>query len=129
LSGFAGASRLLLFIGRWTGLAGVLVCAVFWTMFTYGHLTAPGWDGASGMTFVISALMIGLALAGAWASIKYAPVVLLAVFAVSFFPVGFYIMMTPGAWWIGAGNFLYLVAALLVIVGRLGSYGCRAASV
>lgn len=127
MSGLAGASRLLLFLGRLTGLAGALVCAVFWTTFTYGHLIAPGWDGASGMTFVISAIMIGLALAVAWASFKYAPVVLLAAFVVSF-PVGFYMMMTPGAWWIGAGNLLYLAAALLIIVGRLCAYGNRAAS-
>lgn len=128
MSGLAGVPCLLLFLGRLTGLAGALVCAVFWITFTYGHLIAPGRDGASGMTFVISALMIGLALAVAWASFKYAPVVLLAAFVVYFFPVGFYMMMTPDAWWIGAGNLLYLAAALLIIVGRLCAYGNRAAS-
>lgn len=100
---------------------------MFWAMVTYGHFTAPDWDGASGMTFVISAVMIGLALAAAWASFRYVAVVLLAAFAVSF-PVGFYMMMTPGAWWVGVGDLLYLATALLIIIGRLCASGDRAAS-
>ena len=61
--------------------------------------------------------MLGLALVGTGAAWKTKPYWMLAVFAVSFIPVGFYTLGVPGPFqWIGVSNTLFLISGLLVIL-------------
>ncbi len=63
--------------------------------------------------------MILLALAAAWASMTIRPFMLIAVFFASFFPLGLYLLFTPGILkWTALCDVLYLVAAGLMLVAR-----------
>lgn len=62
--------------------------------------------------------MAVLALVAVWASLRLAPLVLIAVSAVSFMPVGLYSLLLPGYLkWIGVCDLLCLAAGLLMSFG------------
>lgn len=64
-------------------------------------------------------LMVAAAFLGIVASVKARPLWMLIVFFISFFPMGFYCLGTPGIFkWIGVCNVLYLVSAVLMRVGN-----------
>ena len=65
------------------------------------------------------AAMILLAVVAAWASITIRPFVLVVLFFPSFFPIGLYLLGTPGILrWTAICTVLYLVAAGLMLVAR-----------
>jgi len=79
----------------------------------------PDRGGATEATFVIAATMVALALTAAYAALKARPLVVLFTFVASFFPVGFYLLLTPNGLWIGVGNLLYLLAGALIATSRV----------
>ncbi len=94
---------LLLNSARIVGLASACVAILL-----YG-LMVP-WPGV---------LMILLALAAAWASMTIRPFVLIAVSFASFFPLGLYLLFTPGILrWTALCDVLFLVAAGLMLIAR-----------
>jgi hypothetical protein len=67
----------------------------------------------------VAIFMSLLALLAGWAALKSKPGWLLVAFLLSFFPVGLYLLGTPGLFrWIGVGNLLYLLAGLSLILFR-----------
>ncbi|MBI1877108.1 MAG: hypothetical protein HYR94_02545 [Chloroflexi bacterium] len=74
---------------------------------------------ATAETHWIAVIMILLALLVGWASLKYMPVLIFLAFLASFFPVGLYMLGTPGLFRaIGVGNLLYLMAVILMVIYR-----------
>jgi hypothetical protein len=64
-------------------------------------------------------LMVAAAFLGIVASVMARPLWMLIVFCVSFFPMGFYLLGTPGIFkWIGVCNIGFLVSAVLMRVGN-----------
>lgn len=100
---------------RWLGLA-----AAVGTVLLYGQLIFfnPYSDqGLSPNTYGLAILMSLVALLAAWASLKLKAPLLVAAFLISFFPVGLYLLGTPGLFrWIGVCNLLYLVTGLTIAV-------------
>jgi hypothetical protein len=79
-------------------------------------------EGITGGTYVVSALMILLALLAAWGAYIVKPWLLLLAFVGSFMPVGLYFLGTPGIFaLIGVANLLYLFTGILMIPGRKGT--------
>ena len=75
--------------------------------------------GFTAATYAIVTLMLGIALLGMVAAWKGKPYLMLAVFAVSFVPVGLYALGVPGPFkWIGVFNTLFLVSGLLMVGKR-----------
>jgi hypothetical protein len=73
--------------------------------------------GITPATLVQDAIMAALALVAAWASLRTASLVLVAVSVVSFAPVGFYLMLLGDYYtWIEVCNLLCLAAGLLMAV-------------
>jgi hypothetical protein len=74
-------------------------------------------------TWLRIAEMTALAILGLLASLKKWPLLMLAVFLASFFPVGVYLLGVPSVFrLIGVADLLYLVAALWLLVGWLRSF-------
>jgi hypothetical protein len=99
--------------GRSIGILSSIATAGAWLVFVF--LNPYGHQGFTAGTYGVAALMLGLALIGIVAALNIRPYVMLAVFAVSFFPVGLYASGTPGPFkWVGAFNCLFLVSAVLM---------------
>ncbi|MBN1238475.1 MAG: hypothetical protein JXB36_08225 [Gammaproteobacteria bacterium] len=112
----AGASAAARHAGRGLGaLAGAAV-AILWL--------AALWTPASGamlagIGFVVALLMALIGLFVVIASLRGHVVVLLIAFVASFFPIGFHLAAAEH-WlsWVGRLNVAYLLAALLMWLGR-----------
>lgn len=110
--------RALLASARLVGFGAALCAFVLCVVMLVGDARALEQDfGITTGTLVVDAVMATLALAAAWASFRLAPLVLVAVSAVSFVPAGFYVLLLPGYFrWIGICNLLCLAAGLLMAV-------------
>jgi hypothetical protein len=76
-------------------------------------------QGLEADVYGVAILMSLLALLAGWAAVKFKPDWLLIAFMASFFPVGLYLLGTPGVFrWIGIGNLLYMLAGLSLILYR-----------
>ena len=62
--------------------------------------------------------MVAIGILGILAAWRGLPFLMLAVFAFSFFPMGLYLLGTPGIYrWIGVFDFLFLVSGALMVWG------------
>jgi len=113
--------RVALALARLVGFGAALCAFVLWVVTFIGEARVLEQDfGITPVTLVLDAIMAALALVAAWASLRSASLVLVAVSAVSFVPVGFYLMLLGGYFtWIGVCNLLCLAAGLLMVVCRL----------
>lgn len=95
---------------------GALACGgaiALWLVFLFANPHGQG--GRTAGTFFVAATMLALAAAGTVASIAGEPFWMGMVAAVSFCPVGFYVLLTPSVFlWIGVCNLLLLAAAILL---------------
>lgn len=100
--------------------SGALACVgavALWLVFLFANPHGQG--GRSAGTFVVAATMLALAAAGAVASIAGEPLWMGVAAAVSFCPVGFYLLLTPSVFlWIGVCNLVLLVTAVLLYRSR-----------
>jgi hypothetical protein len=72
-------------------------------------------QGLTNGTYVVGGIMVALALLAAWGTLTLKPWALVLAFVASFFPVGFYLLGTPGIFaLVGVANVLYLVAGALI---------------
>ena len=102
---------------RLIGLTGAGVSLVLYGCFVFFNPYSD--QGLNPQVYIVVILMSLLALLAGWAAIKFKPGWLLAAFLLSFFPVGLYLLGTPGVFrWIGLGNLLYLLAGLSLILYR-----------
>ena len=106
----------LTLVGRAAGLLGSLLTAGLWLVFLF---SAPATEsGASTATFFVVLLMVGIATLGALAAWRGRPYLMLAVFVFSLFPMGLYLLGTPGIYrWIGVFDFLFLASGSLMVWG------------
>lgn len=107
----------MLKISRLVGLIAAVGVISLWGIF--GLLNPYGYQGLTSSVYVVVALMIGLAIVGLFAALTENPYLMLAVFGLSFVPVGIYLLGTPGIFrWIGGFDLLFLLSALLNIMAR-----------
>ena len=104
-------------MGRLVGILGAVGTVVFWGYFvSYNPYAAEAIIGAAS---AMAAAMTALAVVGGGSAWKKKPSFLFMVFVVSFLPVGFYMLGTPGLFkLIGLFNGLFLVSGFLMLVGR-----------
>ena len=110
----------LLTFSRILGFAAAIVYIVLYVVFMF---TVYGSSGVDWMTYAMGGYMILLGLLAAWSSLKSAVLLLTAAFIASFFlpPVGLYFLGVPSfMFWAGVCNLLYLAAAIIMLVGKLG---------
>ena len=101
-------------IGRLIGLLGATASATLRFVFLVSNPAGEG--GATDATHAVVALMVTLAMLGIVAAWKARPYLMIAVFVLSFLPMGLYLLGTPGMYrWIGVFDFLYLVSGILMI--------------
>lgn len=104
--------------GQWVGVVCGATAASLWLLGMLGPLSS-----ATAQPSILSATLFGLlALSAAAAAILRRPVILLVIFALSFMPVGLYLIGVPH-WmkWIGVFNRGYLVSAWLLWRGSKSS--------
>jgi hypothetical protein len=107
------AERLARTLGVAAALAVVILLAVLLFANPYSD------QGIGAVTYAIMALMAALAGLAGWSAWKGHPLGLIAAFALSFFPVGLYLLGTPGVFrWIGAADVLYLAGGVLLWIAR-----------
>jgi hypothetical protein len=114
--------RALLASARLVGFGAALCAFVLWVVLFIGEARVLQQDfGIIPATLVQSAIMAVLALVAAWASLRTASLVLVAVSVISFVPVGFYAMLLGDfGTWIGVCNLLWLAAgSIMAVCGRL----------
>jgi hypothetical protein len=96
---------------RLIGLTGAILSIVLYGWFVFFNPYSN--QGLTTEVYGMVSLMSLLALLAGWAAFKFKPGWLFAAFLLSFFPVGLYLLGTPGVFrWIGVANLLYLLAAL-----------------
>jgi hypothetical protein len=87
------------------GTLGLYAMLVWANPYSSGVLTLP----------IVLRMLVGLG--GLWVAVKGQRYWMLLVFALSFVPLGMYMLRTPGLFrWIGILDLLYLVAGLLLFV-------------
>ncbi len=101
----------MLKMSRFIGLGASVGVITLWGLFSffnpYGDL------GAISGTYLVTALMVLVAITGIIAALTDNAVLMLGVFILSFVPVGFYTLGTPGIFrWIGIFNILFLLSSL-----------------
>ncbi len=102
-------------LGRWLGVLSNLVAITFWLVFVGANPYARG--GIGGATTGIVCLMVLLALAGVLVSLRQRLGLMYLLFAVSFLPMGFYTLGTPGIFrFIGVADLFFLCAAVVTHV-------------
>lgn len=106
-----GGYGLLYELGQIIGVVSGIAASMLWMLSI--------WDPASGFSFsyasfAVVLVMTLIAIFAVIASIKGHSTVLIVLFAISFFPIGLYVLAVPH-WlkWVGLANLGFLVAALL----------------
>ncbi len=96
-------------VGQAVGVVSGVICLGLTAVFLFAHPY-----GQAGMTSASEWGMVGLAvLAGGTAVLAYLnrPQWILLTFILSFVPVGFYLLLTPGIFrWVGVAHLGYLAA-------------------
>jgi hypothetical protein len=107
----------MLALGRGIGLGAAVVTLALWGWFLSGNLYNTA--GITAATYSVVYLMVLIAVVGVLAAWKAWPHLMLLVFALSFIPMGFYLLGTPGVFfWIGVANLGFLVSGILLRKGR-----------
>jgi hypothetical protein len=102
--------------GRAAGFLASILTAGLWLTFLFSAPAAE--SGATAATFLVVLLMMALAGFGILSAWKLRPYLMLAVFVFSFFPMGLYLLGTPGVYrWIGIVDFMFLLSGLLLLFG------------
>jgi len=103
----------MLKISRFLGIAAAIGVISLWSVL--GLFAPYGTYGLLGGSYLVIWLMIILAVIGLGGVLMDNPYVPLVVFALSFVPVGLYLLGTPGLFkWIGLFDLLFLVSGLLM---------------
>ena len=103
--------------GRWIGFLASGATLVLWAVFLFAN--PYGSEGISSDTYAVAAVMMALAAAAFVAAWRIIPILMFIVFAISLFPVGLYLLGTPGIFkWVGVCNLLFLPSGLLMRVRR-----------
>ncbi len=99
-------------IGLLIGAASGAGASLLWSVAIWSPVSELN---LSGISLVVSILMIVLAMAAVIGSWQQHGGVLIVLFFTSFFPVGLYLLVAPH-WlrWVGVCNLGYLVAGLLI---------------
>ncbi|MEW6770592.1 MAG: hypothetical protein AB1330_04280 [Bacillota bacterium] len=101
------------FVGVVASVGNIVLILMLWFFNPYGKFAVPT------ETYFIFSLMVVLSLLAVYACVKMVPLVMYGVFCGSFFPVGFYLLGTPGIFrWIGVFNLFYLASAVLMSAGK-----------
>jgi len=110
--------RGLLALARLVGFGAALGAFVVWGVVFVGDARVLGEDwGITPATLIQDAIMAALALVAAWASVRGAALILVAISTVSFVPVGLYMMLLGGTYGlVGVCNLLCGAAGLLMAV-------------
>ncbi len=107
-------SELVRRFGRATGIAAGTVAIALWMMFAARIFTTGNNTG-----LLVALTMIAVAIAAIGGSIADSPGIVLIAFAVSFVPVGLYMLGSPSVFaGIGLANLLYFVSAALLWMAR-----------
>jgi len=101
-------------IGFWLGLASSAAQLFLWLILAYRDRFYP--MQITPDTWMVNTRMIGLALGEILAAWLRKPLLMLIIFLVSFYPVGFYMLGVPSLFrWIGISNLFYLAAILILV--------------
>jgi len=107
----------MLALGRGIGLGAAGVTLALWGWFLSGKLYNTA--GITTATYSVVYLMVLIAVVGVFAAWKAWPHLMLLVFFLSFVPMGFYLLGTPGVFfWIGVTNLGFLASGILLRKGR-----------
>ena len=101
------------FVGVVASVGNIVLILVLWFFNPYGKFAVPT------ESYFILSLMVILSLLGFYACLKVVPWVMYGAFCGSFFPVGLYLLGTPGIFkWIGIFDLFYLASAVLMSAGK-----------
>ena len=103
--------ELIQLAGKFTGVVSGVGACVSWIVAIWAPTPALP---LSGMAFAVALLMTMLAIIAVIASVRGHGIALIMLFFASFFPIGFFLLGTPG--WvrvIGVLNLGYLIAGLV----------------
>jgi hypothetical protein len=107
----------MLTLSRLVGLAASVGVISLWSIFSF--LNPYGYEGMSSAVYLIAALMIVLGVVGIVAVLTERSRLMVAVFVLSFVPIGFYLLGAPGLFrWIGIFNILFLLSGLVMLALR-----------
>ena len=102
----------MLNVSRLLGVSASMGMIGLWGMLAI--FNPASYQGLVLLAYIISALMILLALVGVFATLSDNANFMFTVFGLSFVPIGLYTLTMPGIFpWIGFFNLVYLGAALL----------------
>ncbi len=111
-------------VARVIGILASLGTVCLWLVLNFAN--PYGYQGSTQESFTSSLIMTLLAIAGIVVAWTANPYLMRAVFIVSFFPIGFYMLGTPGIFrWIGIFNLLFFIASLPVLVRRVSALAER----
>ena len=111
--------KLLYKIGQITGAISGVASRLLWLLTIWEPDSVFSFSTAS---FAVVFVMILISAIAVIASIKGHGTILIILFAISFFPIGLYVIAIPH-WlrWVGLANIGYLLAGLLIRRYRSGS--------
>jgi hypothetical protein len=100
-------------VSRILGILTSLGALVLYVVLAFFNPYSPG-----GLTLPVSLMML-VAIAGAAAAYFMRPYWMLVLFAISFVPIGLYMLGTPGIFrLIGIFDLFYLLAGILMLVSK-----------
>ncbi len=103
--------------GRWIGFLASVTTLCLWAVLLFANPYDS--EGISINNYAPAAVMMALAAAAFVAAWRIIPILMFVVFAISLFPVGLYLLGTPGIFrWVGVCNFLFLPSGLLMRARR-----------
>ena len=103
--------------GRWIGFLASGATLALWAVFLFANPYDS--EGIKSDNYAPVAVMMALAAAGILAAWRIIPILMFIVFAISLFPVGLYLLGTPGMFkWVGVCNLLFLPSGLLMRARR-----------
>ena len=105
--------------GRWIGFLASVTTLCLWAVFLFANPYGSEGISSESDTYAVAAVMVALAAAAFVAAWRIIPILMFVVFAISLFPVGLYLLGTPGMFrWVGVCNFLFLPSGLLMRARR-----------
>ena len=103
--------------GRWIGFLASVTTLILWAVFLFANPYDS--EGIKSDNYAPAAVMMALAAVGFVAAWRIIPILMFIVFAISLFPVGLYLLGTPGIFrWVGVCNLLFLPSGLLMRARR-----------
>lgn len=111
-------------VARFAAIVGQSATIVLYLVLNFANPYAALYQGNPLDALPVSLLQIVLALFGIVAAWRSLPAIMLIVFLVQFWPVGFYMLGVPSLFrWIGVLNLLFLLAALFLSAEWIWSRG------